>query len=90
VAENFVPSPFDLKIVYLKNTEGRLETYLINAATNEMLPIVQVEGTTQVGDVAHRFRGIGEEGRNRLKDIFENARDGGSTALDKALQLLGQ
>lgn len=90
VAENFTSNPFDLQIEYLENTEGKLEVYFVNSQKNEILPIFEIEGTTQVGDVAHRFRGIGEEGRNKLKDILENARDGGANALDKALQLLGQ
>ena len=59
-------------------------------AARTILPVFEIEGTTQVGDVSHRFRGIGEEGRNKLKDILENARDGGASAIDKALQLLGQ
>ncbi len=54
-----------------------------------MLPSLEVEGTTQVGDVAHRFKGLGEEGRGKLKNILESVKGGGSSALDKALRLLG-
>jgi hypothetical protein len=88
-AEDFLSEPFELKIVHLKNTEGQLETYLVNKQKNEMLPILEVEGTTQVGDVSHRFRGIGEEGRNKLKEVLESAKDGSASAFEKALQLLG-
>ena len=90
IAPNFSLTPFDLRIEYLINTEGQLEAYFVNSQKSEILPIFEIEGTTQVGDVAHRFRGIGEEGRNKLKDILENARDGGANAIDKAIQLLGK
>lgn len=90
IAENFTSNPFNLRIEYLENTEGKLEVYFVNSQKNEILPVFEIEGTTQVGDVSHRFRGIGEEGRNKLKDILENARDGGASAIDKALELLGK
>lgn len=90
IAKDFSLNPFDLRIEHLVNTEGNLEVYFLNPQKNEILPIFEIEGTTQVGDVAHRFRGIGEEGRNKLKGILESARDGGSNAIEKALQLLGK
>ncbi len=90
IAQGFLSSPFSLKMVYVENTEGQLEVYLINTEKDEMLPILEVEGTTQVGNVKHRLKGIGEEGRNKLKDILESAREGGTGAIDKALQLLGE
>jgi hypothetical protein len=90
IAEGFSPNAFDLKIVHVKNTQGNLETYLVNASKNEMLPILEVEETTQVGDITHRFRGVGEEGRSRLEEFLENAKGDGSSALEKALELLGK
>jgi hypothetical protein len=91
VAEGFSSNPFNLTIVYLENTEGKLETYLVNSQKDEgMLPILEVEGTTQVGTIDHRMRGLGEEGRNKLKDILESVKEGSSGALDKALELLGK
>lgn len=90
IAKDFSLNPFDLRIEYLVNTQGSLEVYFMNPQKNEILPIFEIEGTTQVGDVSHRFRGIGEEGRNKLKGILEGARDGGTNAIEKALQLLGQ
>ena len=90
IAKDFSLNPFDLRIEYIENTEGNLEVYFLNPQKSEILPIFEIEGTTQVGDVAHRFRGIGEEGRNKLKGILESARDGGSSAIEKALQLLGK
>lgn len=90
IAQDFSLNPFDLRIEHLVNTQGNLEVYFVNPQKNEILPIFEIEGTTQVGDVAHRFRGIGEEGRNKLKGILESARDGGSNAIEKALQLLGK
>ncbi|MCP4403096.1 MAG: hypothetical protein GY801_38040 [bacterium] len=89
IAENFCTTPHNLHIIYVENTEGKLESYLVNSPKNEMLPILEVEGTTQVGDVAHRFKGLGEEGRGKLKNILESVKGGGSSALDKALRLLG-
>lgn len=89
-AKDFCPNPFELKIVYLKSPDGKLETYLFNAATKEMLPIYLIEGTTQVGDVAHRFKGIGEEGRSTLKTLIESAKTQGTGALDKLLERLGK
>lgn len=89
IAENFSSTPYNLQIIHIENTEGKVETYLMNAPKNEMLPILEVEGTTQVGDVSHRFKGLGEEGRGKLKTILENVKGGGTSALDKALELLG-
>lgn len=89
IAENFCTTPHNLHIIYVENTEGKLESYLVNAPKNEMLPILEVEGTTQVGDVAHRLKGLGEEGRGKLINILESVKGGGSSALDKALRLLG-
>lgn len=89
IAENFCSTPHNLHIIYVENTEGKLESYLVNAPKNEMLPILEVEGTTQVGDVAHRFKGLGEEGRGKLIDILESVKGGSSSALDKTLELLG-
>ena len=90
IAEGFSPDSLDLKIIYVENTQGNLETYLVNTSKNEMLPIFEVEGTTQVGDIAHRFRGVGEEGRSRLEEFLKNAKGESSTALEKALELLGK
>ncbi len=90
VAEDFSPDAFEFKIVYVKNAEGKLETYLVNSQKNEMLPVFEIEGTTQVGDANHRLRGIGEEGRDKLKSILESAKDGSSTTIDKLLDLLGK
>ena len=90
VAEGFLTTPFDLYITYVENTEGKLESYLVNTSKNEMLPVLEVEDTTQVGDIAHRFKGLGEEGRGKLQSILESVRDGGTSALDKALKLLGE
>ena len=89
-AENFVTTPFDLQLVYVKNPSGQLESYLFNSVRNEMLPILDVEGATQVGDLAHRFKGLGEEGRNKLVDAIESAKAQGSGALDSIIKLLGK
>ena len=62
----------------------------MNVSKSEMLPILEVEGTTQVGDIAHRFRGIDKEGRARLRAFLENTKDESSSALEKALELLGK
>ncbi len=88
VAEDFLSNPFSLKIVYVQNDQEQLETYLINDSKNEMLPIYEIEGTTQVGDAEHRIRGVSEETRSRVIEILEDAKEGSSTALDKAKQLL--
>ncbi|PID56879.1 hypothetical protein CSB45_09440 [candidate division KSB3 bacterium] len=88
-AENFSSTPYHLQIIYLENTEGKLESYLMNAAKNEMLPILEVEGTTQVGDLSHRFKGLGEEGRGKLTSVLEQMRSDGTDALDKAFEFLG-
>lgn len=89
IAENFLTQPFDLAVIYVENTEGKLETYLVNGAKGEMLPILEVESTTQVGDMAHRFKGLGKEGQNTLKNLLKDVKDGGAGALEKALQILG-
>ncbi len=90
VAENFLTEPFELSVIYVENTEGHLETYLVNSSKNEMLPILEIEGTTQVGDAAHRFKGLGEEGRNSLKNILEDVKGESSGALERMLELLGK
>jgi hypothetical protein len=87
-AENFLPNPFSLKIAYRQNDEGQLETYLVNLNKDEMLPIYEIENTTQVGDSEHRIKGLGDETRKKLNEILEGAKEGGTTALDKAKQLL--
>jgi hypothetical protein len=88
VAENFLPEPFHLKIHYTLNDQGQLETYLVNEPAGEILPIQKIEGMTQVGDTEHRMRGLSEETRNKVLEILEETKEGGSTALDKAKQLL--
>lgn len=90
VAESFLPEPFHLKIHHTLNDQGQLETYLVNAPQNEILPVYEIEGMTQVGDTEHRMRGLSEETRNRLLEILEETKEGGSTALDRAKQLLEQ
>ncbi len=69
IADGFCRTPFDLKIEYATNTDGQLEAYLVNQ--NEVLPILHVEGTTQVGKIKHRLTGIGGD----IKDIGEEGRD---------------
>ncbi len=86
IAQGFSSNAFDLKLVYVENTEGQLEVYLINTEKSEMLPILDVKGTTQVGILKHRLQGVKDEGQNKLKDIFED----GSNAIDKALKILGE
>ncbi len=81
VAQNFVSDPFGLKIVYIKNEEtGELETYLQNIQSKEMLPLYEINGTTQVGDIDHRLRGVTEEAQKSLEE-------GGETILKKLKQL---
>jgi hypothetical protein len=87
IAKGFLPNPFGLKIVYVQDAEG-LKTYLINDSKDEMLPVFEIEGTTQVGDAEHRIKGIGEETRSKVLKILEDAKKGSSTTLDKAKQLL--
>lgn len=86
VAQGFLSNPFDLKLAYVENTEGQLEVFLINTEKPEMLPIFEVAGTTQVGDLKHRLQGVKDEGQDKLQDIFEE----GSSAIDKALKFLGE
>ena len=81
VALNFVSSPFDLKIVYVKNDEtGGLETYLQNVQSQEMLPVYEIDGATHVGDIEHRLRGVTEEAQKSLEE-------GGESVLKKLKQL---
>jgi len=81
VAQNFVSDPFSLKIVHVKNEEtGELETYLTNVQSHEMLPVYEINGTTHVGDIEHRLRGVTEEAQNSLEE-------GGETVLKKLKQL---
>ncbi len=88
-AKDFTATPFDLRIMYVKSGDGTLETYLVNPPKNEILPIYEIEGTTQVGDVAHRFKGLGEEGRTKLEKLLETVQQDGSGAIDKLLKMLG-
>ncbi len=81
VAEYFLTKPFTLDIQYRQNDQGELETYLLNIANNEMLPIYEIKGTTQVGDAEHRMIGLKDQ-------LMEDAKEGGSAALEKARQLL--
>lgn len=83
VAENFLskPSAFDLNIQHRKNEEGQLETYLVNVTKNEMLPVYEINGTTQVGKAEHRMIGLKDQ-------LMKDAKEGGSAALEKAKQLL--
>ena len=90
IAKGFTGTPFDLRIMYVKNGDGQLEAYFVNPPRNEILPIYDVEGTTQVGDVTHRFKGLGEEGRNKLKTLLESAKEGSSGAMDKFLKYFGE
>jgi hypothetical protein len=81
IAENFVTAPFALKLAYVQNTStGALETYLQNTATNEMLPIYEINGVTQVGDFDHRLDGIRFQAQSRIEE-------GGGAVLDKLKQL---
>ncbi len=89
LAQNFTTTPFDLRIMYVKSANGALETYLMNQPKNEMLPIYEVEGTTQVGDISHRFKGLGEEGRGKLEKLLESVKEDGTGAIDNLLKLLG-
>lgn len=81
VAANFLSKPFTLDIEYRQNEQGELETYLLNIENNEMLPIYEVTGTTQVGKAEHRMTGLKDQ-------LLEDAKEGGSAALEKAKQLL--
>lgn len=81
VAESFLNKPFGLDIAYQQNDQGELETYLLNLTNNEMLPIYEVNGTTQVGDAKHRMIGLKDQ-------LLKDAEEGGSAALEKAKQLL--
>lgn len=90
VAESFLTQPFHLKIHYTLNDKGELETYLVNEPRSEILPIHEIEGMTQVGDTEHRMRGLSEETRNKVLEMLEETKEGGSSALDKAKQLLEQ
>jgi len=87
VAKGFVTKPFRLKLVYVQDAEG-LKTYLLNEVQNEMLPVFEVEGTVQVGEVEYRLKGMGEETRSKVLNLLEEAKKGSSTALDKVKQLL--
>ncbi len=89
MAQNFTATPFDLRIMYVKSADGALETYLVNPPKNEILPIYDVEGTTQVGDISHRFKGLGEEGRGKLEKLLESVKEDGTGAIDNLLKLLG-
>ena len=89
IAKGFTGTPFDLRIMYVKSGDGTLETYLVNPPKNEILPIYEIEGTTQVGDVAHRFKGLGEEGRTKLEKLLETVKEDGSGAIDNLLKMLG-
>jgi hypothetical protein len=86
-AKGFVTKPFRLKLVYVQDAEG-LKTYLLNEVQNEMLPVLEVEGTVQVGEVEYRLKGMGEETRSKVLNLLEDAKKGSSTALDKVKQLL--
>jgi hypothetical protein len=83
VAENFLskPAAFDLTVEHRQNDQGQLETYLVNVAKHEMLPVYEVKGTTQVGKAEHRMIGLKDQ-------LLEDAKEGGSAALEKAKQLL--
>jgi hypothetical protein len=80
-AAAFLANPFGLSIHYRQNENGELETYLLNAATNEMLPIYGINGTTQVGKAEHRMIGLKDQ-------LVREAQTGGSAAVEKAKQLL--
>jgi hypothetical protein len=80
VATEFVSKPFELKIEYRQNDQGELETYLANRATYELLPVYEIKGTTQVGKVDHRMAGLKDQ-------LLDDAKEGGSAALEKARQL---
>ena len=80
-AQDFISTPFDLKIVYVKNDEtGALETYLQNVQSKEMLPVYDITGTIQVGDIDHRLNGVSEEAQKSLEE-------GGEAVLKKLKQL---
>ena len=79
--QGFVSTPFDLKIVYVKNDQtGTLETYLQNVQSKKMLPVYDITGTIQVGDIDHRLNGVSEEAQKSLEE-------GGETVLKKLKQL---
>jgi len=81
VAEGFVANPFGLKVVYLKNDQtGKLETYLTNTKTNEVLPLLEVAQTTQLGDFEYRLKSVREDAQKKLEK-------GGKTALEKLKQI---
>lgn len=88
VAKGFLPKPFALRIEFTTNQQGELEVYLVNETKHEALPIYEVEGTTQVGDVEHRVKGISEETRTKIIELLEGAKEGSSTTLDKVKKLL--
>lgn len=88
-AKDFTGTPFDLRIMYVRSADGALETYLVNPPKNEILPIYEIEGTTQVGDVAHRFKGLGEEGRTKLEKLLQTVKEDGSGTIDNLLKMLG-
>ena len=81
MAKNFLPKPFALDIAYRLNEQGELETYLVNVTNDEMLPVYEIKGTTQVGKAEHRMIGLKDQ-------LLEDAKEGGSAALEKAKQLL--
>lgn len=88
VAQGFLPNPFHLRVAHTVNDQGELETYLVNTQKSEMLPVLEVEGTTQVGDAQHRIQSIGDETLEKMRTIFEDAKEGGAGALEKAKKLL--
>lgn len=88
IAQGFLPKPYSMHIAYAATPQKQVEVYLVNEAKNEMLPIYEVEGTTQVGDVAHRVKGLGEETRTKVMQMVEDAKKGSSTALDRLGDLL--
>ncbi|MDD5331541.1 MAG: hypothetical protein PHE43_01820 [Candidatus Nanoarchaeia archaeon] len=75
-------NPSDISFVYGKSGEG---DYLMirNGNTNELLGIMYVDGTTQLGDFKHRFRGLKRE---VTKKIF----NGSESLLDKLDKIGGE
>jgi len=66
IVQNYVKSPCNLKIDYSLNSDKKLEIYLVNEESKEMLPILDINGSTQVGDFKHRFLGLEGEAKSKM------------------------
>ncbi|UCE74981.1 MAG: hypothetical protein JSV56_04555 [Methanomassiliicoccales archaeon] len=66
IAENYVKSPFNLKINYVLNADEKLEIYLIDEASKQRLPMLHINGSMQVGDFNHRLLGLQAEAKSKI------------------------